>query len=102
MKLPLFVLELSPIGTGSTANQALRNTIDLARLADRLGFTRYWLAEHHNMPGIASSAPPILIGAVPRETTPPRLPSRPILPPDHAPLNARRTFPTLEAPYPVH
>src|SRR5436309_5363624 len=69
MTLPLSILDLSPIPSGSTASQALRNTIDLARLADRLGYTRYWLAEHHNIPGVASSAPEIVIGAVARETT---------------------------------
>ena len=61
---PLSVLDLSPVTTGNSGPQALRNSIDLARLADRLGFTRYWVAEHHNMPNIASSAPDIMIGQI--------------------------------------
>ena len=64
MPLPLSVLDLAPIVTGSNAGEALRNSLELARLAERLGFNRYWVAEHHNMPGIASSAPAVLIGAV--------------------------------------
>ena len=62
--IPLSVLDLSPVTTGSSGPQALRNSIDLGRLADRLGFTRYWVAEHHNMPNIASSAPDIMIGQI--------------------------------------
>ena len=56
MSLPLSVLDLSPVSSGSTGARALRNTLELARLADHLGFTRYWLAEHHNIPTIASTA----------------------------------------------
>lgn len=100
MTLPLSVLDLSPIGTGSSASQAVRNTIDLARLADRIGYTRYWLAEHHNMPGIASSAPEILIGAVARETTRLRVGSGGIMLPNHAPLKVAETFRVLAALYP--
>ena len=62
--IPLSVLDLSPVSAGSTAAQALRNTLDLARLADKLGFVRYWVAEHHNLPAIASSAPEIMIGQI--------------------------------------
>ena len=62
--VPLSVLDLSPVTTGISGPQALRNSIDLGRLADRLGFTRYWVAEHHNMPNIASSAPDIMIGQI--------------------------------------
>jgi luciferase family oxidoreductase group 1 len=98
--LPLSVLDLSPIGTGSTASEALRNTIDLARLADRLGYTRYWLAEHHNMPGVASSAPEIVIGAVARETAHLRVGSGGIMLPNHTPLKVVETFRVLEALYP--
>src|ERR1017187_5670707 len=60
----LSVLDVSPVASGSTSSDALRNTLDLAQLADKLGFTRYWLAEHHNTPLIASSAPEIMIGHV--------------------------------------
>jgi len=100
MPLPLSVLDLSPIGTGSSASQAVRNTIELARLTDRLGYTRYWLAEHHNMPGIASSAPEVLIGAVARETTRLRVGSGGIMLPNHAPLKVVETFRVLAALYP--
>lgn len=100
MTFPLSVLDLSPIGTGSSAIEAVRNTIDLARLADRLGYTRYWLAEHHNMPGIASSAPEVLIGAVARETTRLRVGSGGIMLPNHAPLKVAETFRVLAALHP--
>jgi len=100
LPLPLSVLDLSPVGTGSTASDAVRNTIDLACLVDRLGYTRYWLAEHHNMPGIASSAPEILIGAVARETAHLRVGSGGIMLPNHAPLKVVETFRLLEALYP--
>ena len=60
---PLSILDLSPVASGSTAAQALRNSLDLARLADALGFTRYWVAEHHNMPSIASVLGDLVIEA---------------------------------------
>lgn len=100
MTFPLSVLDLSPVATGSTASDAVRNTIDLARTADHLGYTRFWLAEHHNMPGIASSAPEILIGAVARETAHLRVGSGGIMLPNHAPLKVVETFRLLEALYP--
>lgn len=83
-----------------TAAQALGNTLDLARRADALGYTRYWLAEHHNMPGIASSAPEILIGQVARETSRMRVGSGGIMLPNHAPLQVAESFLTLEALFP--
>ena len=55
--IPLSVLDLSPVTAGSTARRRLRNSLDLARLADRLGYTRYWVAEHHNLPSIAAPRP---------------------------------------------
>jgi alkanesulfonate monooxygenase SsuD/methylene tetrahydromethanopterin reductase-like flavin-dependent oxidoreductase (luciferase family) len=60
----LSVLDLSPVTTGGSGASALRNSLDLARLADRLGYTRYWVAEHHNLPSVASSAPDIMIGQI--------------------------------------
>ena len=60
----LSVLDLSPITTGHSGATALRNSLDLAQLADRLGYTRYWVAEHHNLPSVASSAPDIMIGQI--------------------------------------
>jgi luciferase family oxidoreductase group 1 len=98
--LALSVLDLSPIASGSTSSDALRNTIDLAQLADRLGYTRYWLAEHHNMPAIASSAPEIMIGQVARATSRIRVGSGGIMLPNHAPLKVAEWFRTLEALFP--
>ena len=100
MPLPLSVLDLSPVVSGSTASEALHRTLDLARLADRLGYTRYWLAEHHNTPSIASSAPEIMIGQVARETARIRVGSGGIMLPNHAPLKVAEWFRTLEALFP--
>jgi luciferase family oxidoreductase group 1 len=100
MTFPLSVLDLSPVASGSTSGQALRNTLDLARLADRLGYTRYWLAEHHNMPGVASSAPEIVIGHVANGTTRIRVGSGGIMLPNHAPLKVAESFRVLEALHP--
>jgi luciferase family oxidoreductase group 1 len=100
MALPLSVLDLSPVPAGSTSGQALRNTIDLAHLADRLGYSRYWLAEHHNFPGIASSAPEVLIERVAAETSRIRVGSGGIMLPNHAPLKVAETFKVLEALHP--
>ena len=97
---PLSVLDLSPVASGSTAAQALRNTVDLARLADHLGFTRYWIAEHHNMPMIASSAPEIMIGQVAAATSRIRVGSGGVMLPNHAPLMVAERFKVLEALYP--
>src|SRR5579864_162551 len=98
--IPLSVLDLSPVTTAAPGANALRNTLDLARLAERLGFTRYWLAEHHNMPGIACPAPEIVIAAVARETTRLRVGSGGIMLPNHTPLKVAETFKVLEALYP--
>ncbi len=100
MTLPLSVLDLAPIGSGSTASRALRNTLELARLADRLGYTRYWLAEHHGMPSIASSSPEILIGHVAAGTRRIRVGSGGIMLPNHVPLRVAENFHTLEALHP--
>jgi luciferase family oxidoreductase group 1 len=100
MPLALSVLDLSPIPAGSSGVQALRNTLDLARAAERLGYTRYWLAEHHNMPGVASTTPEIMIGQVARETTRLRVGSGGVMLPNHAPLKVAESFRMLEALYP--
>jgi luciferase family oxidoreductase group 1 len=100
MSVPFSVLDLSPIPSGADAVQALRNTLDLARLADRLGYSRYWLAEHHNIPGLASPAPEIVIGAVARETEHLRVGSGGVMLPNHTPLKVVETFRVLEALYP--
>ena len=66
---PLSILDLSPVTTATPGAQALRNTLDLARHADKLGYTRYWVAEHHNLSNIASSAPDIMIGQIAATTS---------------------------------
>lgn len=100
MKFPLSVLDLVPITTGSTSAQALRNSIELAKVVDRLGYKRYWFAEHHNMPSIASPVPEVMIGQVARETSHMRVGSGGVMLPNHPPLKIAETFRMLEALYP--
>lgn len=100
MSLPLWVLDLAPVAAGSTAAEALGRTVELARAAERLGFTRYWLAEHHGMPSIASSAPEILIGHVAAATERIRVGSGGIMLPNHVPLQVAERFYTLAALHP--
>ena len=97
---PLSVLDLSPVTTAISGPQALRNSIDLGRLADRLGYTRYWVAEHHNMPNIASSAPDIMIGQIAAVTSHLRVGSGGVMLPNHAPLVVAERFKMLEALFP--
>ncbi len=94
------VLDLSPITEGSNATQSFRNTLDLAQHAERWGFTRYWLAEHHGMPGIASAATSILIGHVAGGTKTIRVGAGGIMLPNHSPLVIAEQFGTLESLYP--
>ncbi len=96
----LSVLDVSPVASGSSSTEALRNTLDLARLADRLGFKRYWLAEHHNTPLIASSAPEIMIGHVADVTSRIRVGAGGIMLPNHTPLKVAENFRVLEALHP--
>ncbi len=98
--VPLSVLDLSPITEGGDAALALRNTLDLARHAETLGFKRYWLAEHHNMIGIASAATAVVIGHVAAGTRHIRVGSGGIMLPNHAPLTIAEQFGTLAALYP--
>jgi luciferase family oxidoreductase group 1 len=98
--VPLSVLDLSPVTTGTSGAQSLRNSLDLARLADRLGFTRYWVAEHHNLPSIASSAPDIMIGQIAAATEHIRVGSGGVMLPNHAPLMVAERFKVLEALFP--
>jgi luciferase family oxidoreductase group 1 len=100
MALPLSVLDLAPVVSGGTAADAFRNMVELARLTERLGFTRYWLAEHHGMPSIASSAPEILIEHVASATERIRVGSGGIMLPNHAPLRIAEAFHTLETLHP--
>ena len=96
----LSILDLAPITKGSDAATALRNTLDLARHAERLGYHRYWLAEHHNMPGIASAATSIVIGHVAAGTQTIRVGAGGIMLPNHAPLVIAEQFGTLESLFP--
>ena len=97
MDFGLSVLDVSPVSSGSNGARALRNTLELARLVDRLGYERYWLAEHHNLPSIASSAPEIMIGHVANVTERIRVGAGGIMLPNHAPLKVAETFRVLEA-----
>ncbi len=96
----LSVLDLSPVPEGSDVSQSLANTLDLARKAERLGYRRYWLAEHHNMPGIASAATAVVIGHVAAGTSTIRVGAGGIMLPNHAPLMVAEAFGTLEALHP--
>jgi luciferase family oxidoreductase group 1 len=98
--LPLSVLDLSPVASGSSGATALRNSLDLAQQADRLGYTRYWVAEHHNLPSIASSAPDIMIGQIAALTTHMRVGSGGVMLPNHAPLMVAERFKVLEGLFP--
>ncbi|HEX3858839.1 MAG TPA: LLM class flavin-dependent oxidoreductase [Pseudolabrys sp.] len=97
---PLSILDLSPVAAGSTGAEALRNSLDLAQHADRLGFKRYWVAEHHSMPAIASSAPDIMIGQIAALTKNMRIGSGGVMLPNHAPLMVAERFKVLEALFP--
>jgi luciferase family oxidoreductase, group 1 len=96
----LSVLDLAPITEGSDAATSFRNSLELARHAEKLGFHRYWLAEHHGMPGIASAATAILIGHIAGGTSTIRVGAGGIMLPNHAPLIIAEQFGTLESLYP--
>jgi luciferase family oxidoreductase group 1 len=98
--IPFSVLDLSPITQGSNASQSLRNTLDLARHTEKLGYQRYWLAEHHSMPGIASAATSVVIGHVAAGTSRIRVGAGGIMLPNHSPLVIAEQFGTLEALFP--
>ena len=98
--IPLSVLDLAPITQGSDAAHAFRNTLDLARHAERWGYRRFWLAEHHGMPGIASAATSVLIGYVAGGTSTIRVGAGGIMLPNHSPLIIAEQFATLESLYP--
>ena len=100
MTIPFSVLDLSPIVEGGTAADALRNSLDLAQHAERWGFKRYWLAEHHNMTGIASAATVVVIGHIAAGTRTIRVGSGGIMLPNHAPLVVAEQFGTLESLFP--
>lgn len=98
--MKLSVLDLSPVLSDSTPREALLDSVKLAQFVESLGYYRYWFAEHHNMEGIATSAPEIMIGHVAHETKTLRLGSGGIMLPNHSPLKVAETFRTLEALYP--
>lgn len=97
---PFSVLDLSPIRQGGTAAESFRNTLDLARHAERLGYRRYWLAEHHGLPGIASAATAVVIAHVAGGTSRIRVGSGGIMLPNHAPLVIAEQSGTLESLFP--
>jgi luciferase family oxidoreductase group 1 len=98
--LPYSLLDLAPVTEGSTPSQAFANALDLARTAERAGYRRYWLAEHHNMPGIASAATAVLIAHIAAGTTRIRVGAGGIMLPNHAPLQVAEAFGTLAALHP--
>lgn len=98
--IPYSVLDLSPVPEGQTTETALHNTLDLARHVEGWGYNRFWLAEHHNMPGIASAATSVLIGHVAGGTSKIRVGSGGIMLPNHAPLVIAEQFGTLATLYP--
>ncbi|MEU2157796.1 LLM class flavin-dependent oxidoreductase [Streptomyces sp. NPDC019396] len=95
--VPLSVLDLVTVGSGRTATQALRTSVDIARLAERRGYHRHWVAEHHSMPGVASSSPAVILAHLAARTERIRLGSGGVMLPNHAPLVIAEQFGTLEA-----
>lgn len=95
--VPLSVLDLVTVGQGRTAGQALRTGVEIAQLAERRGFDRYWVAEHHSMPGVASSSPAVILAHIAAHTERIRLGSGGVMLPNHAPLVIAEQFGTLEA-----
>jgi luciferase family oxidoreductase group 1 len=100
MRIPLSILDVTPVAAGASSADALRNTLDLARFADRRGFTRFWLAEHHNSPGIAATTPEIMTAVVAQVTESIRVGSGGVMLPNHSPLKVAESFKLLEALYP--
>ena len=98
--IPFSLLDLSPIAEGSTAADSFRNSRDLAQHAERWGYTRYWLAEHHNIPGVASAATSVLIGHLAGATERMRIGAGGIMLPNHSPLVIAEQFGTLESLFP--
>ncbi|MFB6809950.1 LLM class flavin-dependent oxidoreductase [Streptomyces sp. NPDC056387] len=95
--VPLSVLDLVTVGSGSTAHDSLRTSVDIARLAESRGYHRHWVAEHHSMPGVASSSPAVILAHLAAHTSRIRLGSGGVMLPNHAPLAIAEQFGTLEA-----
>ena len=100
MNVPVSVLDLTPVPSGSTGADAVRNSIDLAIAAERWGYSRYWVAEHHNTPGMACPAPELMIGQIASATSRIRVGSGGVMLPNHSPLRVAESFRLLEALYP--
>lgn len=100
LMIPLSVLDLAPIPEGGSAGQALRNSLDFARHVEALGYARYWMAEHHNMPGIASAATAVALAHVAAGTSTIRVGAGGVMLPNHAPLIIAEQFGTLAALHP--
>src|SRR5271155_3245085 len=98
--IPFSVLDLAPVAAGATPVQALRNSLELARHVERWGYRRYWVAEHHSMPGIASAASAVVIGYLAGGTSTIRVGAGGSMLPNHAPLVIAEQFGTLESLYP--
>ena len=98
--MQLSVLDLVPVRTDQSTSDALAASTHLAQTADRLGYTRYWVAEHHNMPAVAATSPPVLIAHLAAQTSQLRLGSGGVMLPNHAPLAVAEQFALLEAAYP--
>src|SRR5215210_2170837 len=99
-RIPISVLDLAPVKEGGTISDSFRDTLDLARRAEAWGYRRFWLAEHHNIAGIASAATAVLIGHVACGTKTIRVGSGGVMLPNHAPLIIAEQFGTLESLYP--
>jgi luciferase family oxidoreductase group 1 len=99
-RVPLSVLDLATVREGHTSADALRGTLEIARTADELGYARFWVAEHHNMPAVASTSPPVLIASVAARTSRIRVGSGGVMLPNHMPFVVAEQFATLEALYP--
>jgi luciferase family oxidoreductase group 1 len=98
--LPVAVLDVAPIVVGGSAAESLRNSLDLAQHAERLGFSRYWVAEHHNLSGIASAATAVVIAHLAQGTQTIRVGAGGVMLPNHSPLVIAEQFGTLEALFP--
>lgn len=99
-QIPISILDLAPIVEGGTASDAFRNSVELAQYAENLGYNRYWVAEHHSMPGIASAATSVVISRIAAATETIRVGSGGIMLPNHAPIVIAEQFGTLEAMFP--
>src|SRR6185295_2005085 len=99
-RLRLSVLDQSPVPEGATGGDALRNTLDLAQLADRLGYHRYWVAEHHGTPGLAGTSPEIMAGQIAALTGRIRVGSGGVMLPHYSPLKVAESFSVLSGLYP--